>query len=119
MAPAVAVLTPGQGKAALARAPSLPLPNDIVARTKTGFGVPTGDWMAKSLDNLEGAGSGDVRPSGAEPKGLVSREWSRRVLPAVLASADNGRIDALASSPMWIRLATAPNIGCDISLCER
>jgi asparagine synthase (glutamine-hydrolysing) len=79
LAPALATLTPGAGKAALARAPSLPLPDDIITRAKTGFGVPTGAWMAKSL--------AQAATLAAEPKGLISRNWSRMVLPSVLSSA--------------------------------
>jgi asparagine synthase (glutamine-hydrolysing) len=90
-APAIAALTPGRGKAALAQAPSLPLPEDIVARAKTGFGVPTGDWMAKGLAREASA------PRVAAPKGLVSRNWSQIVLPRVMAANENSKIEALAS----------------------
>jgi asparagine synthase (glutamine-hydrolysing) len=88
LAPALPALKPGQGKAALARAPSLPLPDDIVARAKTGFGVPTGAWLAKALA---------AKPKLAtEPKGLVSRNWSRFVLPNVIAAGDSAKLGALA-----------------------
>ena len=46
LAPCLPQLRPGAGKAALAAAPSTPLLADIVRRAKTGFSVPTGDWMA-------------------------------------------------------------------------
>jgi asparagine synthase (glutamine-hydrolysing) len=73
LAPAIATLVPGAGKAALARAPSVPLPKDIVMRAKTGFGVPTGAWM----NAVAGAMStGSLH----EAKGLASRRWSRVVL---------------------------------------
>ena len=42
LAPAISTLTPGAGKAALANAPTSPLPKEIVTRAKTGFSVPTG-----------------------------------------------------------------------------
>ncbi len=86
-APALRGLRPGEGKAALARAPSLPLPDDIVARAKTGFGVPTGAWMAKSLARK-------ATMLAAAPKGFVSRDWSRLVLPSVLATGDKAEADA-------------------------
>jgi asparagine synthase (glutamine-hydrolysing) len=75
LAPAIPALTPGAGKAALAKAPTVPLPNEIVTRAKTGFGVPTGAWMNAA------AGEGSA-PTGRAPeaKGLVSRRWSRAVL---------------------------------------
>src|SRR5262249_30151724 len=41
LAPALPRLAPRAGKAALAEAPALPLPAEITAREKTGFGIPT------------------------------------------------------------------------------
>ena len=61
----------GAGKLALAKAPSTPLPDAVVARAKTGFGVPTRAW----LETPETAQS-------ASSKGLASRRWSRMVLEA-------------------------------------
>jgi asparagine synthase (glutamine-hydrolysing) len=75
LAPVIPVLTPGAGKAALAKAPTLPLPDEIVNRAKTGFGVPTSAWMDAAA--REGSGSAG---RAAEPKGLASRRWSRAVL---------------------------------------
>jgi asparagine synthase (glutamine-hydrolysing) len=74
LAPAIGGLRRGAGKAALAKAPSLSLPEKVVVRAKTGFGVPTGSWMAKAAGARAGAGAD------AEPKGLVSRRWSRLVV---------------------------------------
>jgi asparagine synthase (glutamine-hydrolysing) len=75
LAPAIPTLTAGAGKAALAKAPTVPLPDEIVTRAKTGFGVPTSAWM----DAAAQAGSGSTCRR-AETKGLVSRRWSRAVL---------------------------------------
>jgi len=75
LAPAIPSLTPGAGKAALAKAPTVPLPDEIVTRAKTGFNVPTGDWMNAAI----GRGSAAVGRA-PEAKGLVSRRWSRAVL---------------------------------------
>ena len=74
LAPAIGGLVPGAGKAALAQAPTVPLPNEILNRAKTGFGVPLGAWMdgAAGADRLSG--------SVYEPKGLVSRRWAQVVL---------------------------------------
>ena len=72
LAPAIAALKPGMGKAALAAAPSIPLPPQIVSRAKTGFGVPTRAWMA--------AAARSNREDAAEAKGITSRRWSRKVL---------------------------------------
>ena len=73
LAPAMSRLAPGIGKAALARAPSTPLPEAVVTRAKTGFSVPTGAWMSA-------ASHGKPLDGAREPKGLVSRRWSRVVL---------------------------------------
>lgn len=75
LAPAVARIVPGVGKAALANAPSLPLPDEILHRAKTGFGVPTMAWTRKvSVPPERGS---RVRP---ESKGLTYRHWSQFVL---------------------------------------
>jgi asparagine synthase (glutamine-hydrolysing) len=76
VAPALARLEPDAGKIALAQAPSLPLPDEIMARTKTGFAVPTGAWMAKAAGIQPASG---VNKS----KGLESRKWSQIVLSAL------------------------------------
>ena len=49
---------------------------EIVARAKTGFGVPTGAWMNAATGNAAVA----VRGRPLEAKGLMSRRWSRTVL---------------------------------------
>jgi asparagine synthase (glutamine-hydrolysing) len=80
VAPTFASLAPGAGKAALAQAPSRPLPDGLMARAKTGFAVPTGAWIARTAG---------IKPVGAggRPKGLVSRDWSRLVLSALTTSS--------------------------------
>jgi asparagine synthase (glutamine-hydrolysing) len=80
LAPAIPALTSGAGKVALAEAPTVPLPHEIVSRAKSGFGVPTGAWM----NTASGKASGPIGRA-LEAKGLVSRRWSRVVLnPATL-----------------------------------
>jgi asparagine synthase (glutamine-hydrolysing) len=82
-------LTPGVGKAALARAPTIPLPNEVVTRAKTGFSIPTGDWMNAAI----GRGSD---PLGRTPKakGLVSRRWSRVVLNGIASANAEPQVHA-------------------------
>lgn len=75
LAPAVAHMVPGMGKAALANAPSLPLPNEILRRAKTGFGVPTSAWTKKVSMPPERASR-----VAADSKGLTYRRWSQFVL---------------------------------------
>ena len=52
----------------------MPLPEAVVARAKTGFSVPTGAWMSAASQH------GKPSEGAREPKGLVSRRWSRVVL---------------------------------------
>jgi asparagine synthase (glutamine-hydrolysing) len=78
LAPAIGTLVPGAGKTALARAPSLPLPDEVVTRAKTGFEVPTAAWIAKAV------GPTRVTCVG-QSKGTISRLWSRKVLAAFAA----------------------------------
>lgn len=75
LAPAIARIGPGTGKEALANAPSLPLPGEILKRAKTGFGVPTSAWTKK-------IGMPQERSSRttADSKGLTYRRWSQFVL---------------------------------------
>lgn len=74
IAPSIGGLKPSHGKAALANAPSLPLPSEVVNRSKTGFGVPTSDWMDVAISDV---------PAHAnrlhQTKGRASRQWSRVV----------------------------------------
>ncbi|MGH9545444.1 MAG: asparagine synthase (glutamine-hydrolyzing) [Terriglobales bacterium] len=86
LAQAIPALTPGLGKAALAEAPTLPVPNEIVIRAKSGFGMPTGAWMNAAANN--GSEWKDRVP---EPKGLVSRRWSRAVVSNAAPTSGQSR----------------------------
>jgi asparagine synthase (glutamine-hydrolysing) len=74
VAPCIAGLAPGDGKRALAKAPSKPLPAAIVDRAKTGFGVPTGAWLSSV------AGEAGPNCATTASKGAASRAWSRHVV---------------------------------------
>ena len=76
LAPAAPKLAPGMGKEALAKAPTVPLPAEIVVRQKTGFGVPIGAWMNSTATEAVFVERGHT----VESKGLMSRRWSRTVL---------------------------------------
>jgi len=65
LAPVVPHLSARRGKLALAAAPTQPLPDAIVDRPKTGFGVPTGQWLGGSISS--------------RTKGRASREWALEV----------------------------------------
>lgn len=82
LAPAMATILPGMGKKALADAPALPLPDEVLSRAKTGFGVPTEEWLNAALDEESTATA-----HRAESKGLISRRWSQRVISELGASS--------------------------------
>jgi asparagine synthase (glutamine-hydrolysing) len=69
LAPDLAMLVPRQGKTALAFAPSKPLPESVRDRAKTGFLVPTSNWIRHATG-----------PVNLNSMGLVSRNWSKLVL---------------------------------------
>jgi asparagine synthase (glutamine-hydrolysing) len=75
LASSIPAITAGAGKAALATAPSTPLPEEVITRAKSGFGVPTGAWLNAAASEVSGA----IAPK-LEPKGIVSRRWSQAVL---------------------------------------
>jgi asparagine synthase (glutamine-hydrolysing) len=64
--PAFAALGPGAGKAVLAGVPTLPLPDAVVQRPKTGFVTPVAQWLADA-----GARPGRARDGGAGSRALV------------------------------------------------
>ncbi|MHB2169134.1 asparagine synthase (glutamine-hydrolyzing) [Alsobacter sp. R-9] len=76
LAPFMPYLPVGTGKRHLAAAPVTPLPRALVDRSKTGFTVPTGRWMAESARARTGSRS----------RGLVSRDWSGVVLAGAAAA---------------------------------
>jgi asparagine synthase (glutamine-hydrolysing) len=75
LASSIPAITKGAGKAALAAAPMMPLPNEVVTRAKSGFAVPTGAWINSVVGNA--SSSIGHKP---ESKGIVSRRWSQAVL---------------------------------------
>jgi len=99
-APALGALVPGEGKAALARSPLLPLPEEIVARAKTGFGVPTGAWMAKSEPYRVPAPGELVVIFGNYPLGFRSLVVNNPIRRNVL-DFWKFRFDVIESDPCW------------------
>jgi asparagine synthase (glutamine-hydrolysing) len=71
-------MTGGAGKRALAAAPSAPLPRCHVERAKTGFWVPTDQWLAKTSH---------APAHGPLTKGLASRAWGLELFAAHWAPA--------------------------------
>jgi hypothetical protein len=78
LAPALARLAPGMGKEALAKAPTVSFPAEIVVREETSFGVPIGAWV----NSTTGESMFVARGCPVEAKGVTSRRWSRIVLYA-------------------------------------
>lgn len=70
LSPIVPGFSPGAAKRDLAGAPTCPLPAQIVERSKTGFGVPTAEWIAAETN---------ARPR-AIAKGASSRAWSLELM---------------------------------------
>jgi asparagine synthase (glutamine-hydrolysing) len=81
LAPIIAKVASATGKAALARAPSTPLPEAVLGRAKNYSSVPMGPWMSAAYQH--------EKPSQRErePKGLDSRHWSREVLAGFVKPA--------------------------------
>jgi asparagine synthase (glutamine-hydrolysing) len=79
IAPRIASLKPGEGKTLLANAPVIPVPADVVARPKTGFGIPVGDWLRGDIEHRE-----DRR---------TSRRWAH-----VVEARYAGSVDALPTA---------------------
>jgi len=57
IAPISSRLRPGVGKRALARAPSLPLPQQCVARGRTGFTIPVAKWIGATANAQDRLGA--------------------------------------------------------------
>lgn len=64
VAPMMGAITPGLGKATLAAAPSVPLPDHVVNRPKTGFSIPVASWLSNSQ---------------SAPDRRDARQWARHV----------------------------------------
>jgi asparagine synthase (glutamine-hydrolysing) len=78
LAPAIPGLMPGSGKAALANAPSVALPISVTERAKTGFGVPTAQWLPSASVGADAL---------LKQKGAASRKWSQLVLASAATVA--------------------------------
>jgi asparagine synthase (glutamine-hydrolysing) len=76
LSPVIPGLSRGSGKAALANAPSMVLPAEILNRAKSGFGVPTGAWISPCRQKS----SFSDWAHGA--KGQIARSWAQLVFEA-------------------------------------
>lgn len=72
LGPRMPAAVSGPAKAALALSPSLPLPQTLIDRPKSGFETPVGQW---------------IRGAGDRPGEPWARRWARRVIGADSAGA--------------------------------
>ncbi len=70
IAPLTTSSMPLDGKQMLARSPSVPLPDDIVSRPKTGFSMPFETWISRN--------STYKLPGSAPPRRADKGPWARR-----------------------------------------
>ncbi len=78
LAPAIPRLAPQTGKAALAKAPTLPLPSEIVARAKTGFArADRGVDECRRQQGCGGRAGPSARGQGADVAPLVANRAAR------------------------------------------
>ncbi len=63
-----------KGKSMLAASPSPPLSEDLIGRTKTGFGIPLGDWGQESMTAQGASNKQTLVQSGAD-----SRLWAKTI----------------------------------------
>ena len=68
LSPATARIKGRSGKVALAIAPSQPLPANLIGKSKTGFSVPSRQWLTANRSNL------------ATTRGMASRAWANEVI---------------------------------------
>jgi asparagine synthase (glutamine-hydrolysing) len=74
--------TGGKGKRMLANSPMRPMPQAIIHRPKSGFGLPMTKWLSQATDRKERAGSALL----ADPRTPWTRRWAISVAEAFQAS---------------------------------
>ena len=84
----------GAGKTMLAQSPEKPLPESIINRPKTGFGVPMATWLSEAIDTRAWA---DL-PLLAAPGTPWARRWARAVVTGGIsgASSKSARLESMS-----------------------
>lgn len=77
----------GAGKKMLAHAPAKPLPEDVIQRKKTGFGIPMTQWLAAATHRRDWS----HLPLLATPRTPWTRRWGRIVAEAFAAPRSCGQ----------------------------
>jgi asparagine synthase (glutamine-hydrolysing) len=72
LGPCVSGFAGGAGKTMLARAPKKPLPDAVIHRHKTGFGLPMAQWLSKTADKCACSNM----PLLAMPETPWARRWA-------------------------------------------
>jgi asparagine synthase (glutamine-hydrolysing) len=75
-------LAGGTGKRILAQSPARPLPEDIITRPKSGFGVPMTQWLSEATDRREWVGLPLLADRGTP--------WTRRWAKMIVDEGFNG-----------------------------
>lgn len=70
----------GAGKAMLARSPGKPLPESVINRPKTGFGLPMAQWLSEAT----GPRAWGNLPMLAAPGTLWARRWAKIVVERMM-----------------------------------
>jgi asparagine synthase (glutamine-hydrolysing) len=73
----------GAGKRMLANSPAKPMPQEIINRPKSGFGLPMTKWLSLATDRKDRAGSALL----ADPRTPWTRRWAVSVAETFLASS--------------------------------
>jgi asparagine synthase (glutamine-hydrolysing) len=100
----------GRGKVLLSRAPMKPLPQSIVTRRKTGFGLPMGIWLKEALPAL--APTRRKMSQGSSP-GTASRQWGVAVARTFRTTAEDESRKGGGKGPSQyaqVARSTAPTI---------
>ncbi|MFZ1639911.1 MAG: asparagine synthase (glutamine-hydrolyzing) [Candidatus Contendobacter sp.] len=116
LGPWVSGFAGGAGKMMLARSPAKPLPDAIIQRPKTGFGLPMTQWLSEAADQSAWAKRLYKNPSPASGRGagvrvsfqrVSSREAvQKRLLDPLTGCAVTWRF--LASAGEWRKPSAAP-----------
>lgn len=79
LGPCVSGFTGGNGKAMLARSPEKPLPDAVIQRPKTGFGLPMAKWISGAADKSAWFNI----PLLATPGTPWARRWAKTIIAGI------------------------------------
>ena len=106
LASSIPAITEGAGKAALAAAPATPLPNEVVTRAKSGFGVPTGAWLKAVAGEASGSIGSKARTQGHCFAALVASRAERSDPEKTSGRGSRGSSRLMRTAPTMLALVT-------------